>query len=85
MVVPLSGNLFPFKCPPCDDLLGDHRMKMQNGPYVRFIVKKAPSGKLTTGQADARLGISKQCFNRLTRALFEKGEGFLIHENKRKP
>ena len=36
-----------------------------NDPYVESIIRKASSGKLTTGQAAAKLGISKQYVNRL--------------------
>ena len=44
-----------------------------NESYVESIIRKASLGKLTTGQAAAKLGISKQYVNRLKRAYAEKG------------
>lgn len=44
-----------------------------NDAYVESVIKKTISGKLKTGQAAAKLGISKQYVNRLKKAYSEKG------------
>ena len=58
-----------------------------NGSYVESIIRKAISGKLTTAQAAAKLGISKQYANKLKRAYAEKGANAFTHGNagKAKP
>ncbi len=55
-----------------------------NDSYVESIIKKASSGKLTTGQAAAKLGISKQYVNRLKNAYAEKGTAAFRHGNRGK-
>ena len=55
-----------------------------NDAYVESVIKKAISGKLTTGQAAAKLGISKQYVNRLKKAYSEKGPSCFAHGNKGK-
>ena len=52
-----------------------------NGSYVESIIRKAISGKLTTAQAAAKLGISKQYANKLKRAYAEKGANAFTHGN----
>ena len=52
-----------------------------NESYVESIIRKASLGKLTTGQAAAKLGISKQYVNRLKRAYAEKGAVAFRHGN----
>ena len=54
-------------------------MKGKNDSYVRSVVKKALSDKLTTDQATVRVGKSKQCLNRLKKVCFEKAGGYLVH------
>ena len=44
-----------------------------NDSYVESIIRKASSGKLTTGQAAAKLGVSKQYVNRLKKSYATKG------------
>ena len=56
-----------------------------NDAYVESIIKKAGSGKLTTGQAAAKLGVSKQYVNRLKRLYSEKGASCFSHGNKGRP
>ena len=48
------------------------------------MIKEAISGKLKTGQAAAKLGISKQYVNRLKKAYSEKGPSCFAHGNKGK-
>lgn len=55
-----------------------------NDAYVESVIKKAISGKLKTGQAAAKLGISKQYVNRLKKAYSEKGPSCFAHGNKGK-
>ena len=52
-----------------------------NDAYVESVIKKAMSGKLTTGQAAAKLGVSKQYVNKLKRAYAEKGAAAFRHGN----
>jgi transposase len=59
-------------------------MKGLNDAYVESVIKKAISGKLETGQAAAKLGISKQYVNRLKKAYAEKGASAFDHGNKGK-
>ena len=59
-------------------------MKGLNDAYVESIIKKSKDGKLTTGQAAAKLGITKQYVNRLKRAYAEKGASAFGHGNKGK-
>ena len=58
-----------------------------NGSYVESIIRKAISGKLTTAQAAAKLGVTKQYVNKLKRAYAEKGAKAFTHGNagKAKP
>ena len=44
-----------------------------NDSYVESIIRKASSGKLTTGQAAAKLGITKQYVNKLKKSYAAKG------------
>ena len=53
-----------------------------NDAYVESIIKKAISGKLTTGQAAAKLGVSKQYVNRLKRSYGERGQAAFRHGNR---
>ena len=55
-----------------------------NDAYVESVIKKAISGKLMTGQAAAKLGVSKQYVNRLKKAYSEKGPSCFAHGNKGK-
>ena len=55
-----------------------------NDAYVESVIKKAISGKLKTGQAAAKLGISKQYVNRLKTAYSAKGPSCFAHGNKGK-
>ena len=55
-----------------------------NDARVKSVIKKVISGRLTTGQAAAKLGISKQYVNRLKRAYAEKGASAFGHGNKGK-
>ena len=55
-----------------------------NDSYVESVIKKAISGKLKTGQAAAKLGISKQYVNRLKKTYAEKGASAFGHGNKGK-
>ena len=61
-----------------------HVMNGLNDAYVESVIKKARDGKLTTGQAAAKLGISKQYVNRLKRAYAEKGASAFGHGNRGK-
>ena len=56
-----------------------------NDAYVESVIKKAISGKLTTGQAAAKLGVTKQYVNRLKKTYYEKGASAFGHGNKGKP
>ena len=56
-----------------------------NDAYVESVIKKAISGKLKTGQAAAKLGISKQYVNRLKKAYAERGPSAFGHGNRGKP
>ena len=58
-----------------------------NDSYVESIIRKASSGKLATGQAAAKLGVSKQYVNRLKKAYAAKGVAAFRHGNlgKAKP
>ena len=55
-----------------------------NDACVESVIKKAISGKLTNGQTAPKVGISKQCVNRLERAYVEMGASAFGHENKGK-
>lgn len=50
--------------------------------YVASVIKKAVSGKLTTRQAAARLGVTWQYVNRLKKAYSEGGAQALRHGNE---
>lgn len=52
--------------------------------YVASVIRKAVSGKLTTRQAAARLGASRQYVNRLKKACSEGGAQALRHGNERR-
>ena len=52
-----------------------------NDSYVESIIRKASSGKLTTGQAAAKLGVSKQYVNRLKKSYAAKGAAAFRHGN----
>ena len=52
-----------------------------NESYVESIVRKAIAGRLTTGQAAAKLGVTKQYVNRLKKAYAEKGAAAFRHGN----
>ena len=56
-----------------------------NDAYVESVIKKAISGKLTTGQAAAKLGVTKQYVNKLKRAYAERGSSAFGHGNRGKP
>ena len=58
-----------------------------NDSYVESIIRKASSGKLATGQAAAKLGVSKQYVNRLKKSYAAKGVAAFRHGNlgKAKP
>ena len=56
-----------------------------NDVYVESIIKKAISGKLTTGQAAAKLGITKQYVNKLKRLYARDGRSAFQHGNKGNP
>lgn len=56
-----------------------------NDAYVESVIKKAISGKLTTGQAAAKLGVTKQYVNKLKRAYAERGPSAFGHGNRGKP
>jgi transposase len=55
-----------------------------NDAYVESVITKARDGKLTTAQAAAKLGISKQYVNRLKRAYAKKGASAFGHGNRGK-
>ena len=52
-----------------------------NPAYVESVIRKAKEGKLTTGQAAAKLGVSKQYVNRLKRSYAAKGALAFRHGN----
>ena len=52
-----------------------------NDSYVESIIRKASSGKLTTGQAAAKLGIAKQYVNKLKKSYAAKGAAAFRHGN----
>jgi transposase len=56
-----------------------------NDAYVESVIKKAISGKLKTGQAAAKLGISKQYVNRLKKSYSEKGPSCFAHTKRQPP
>ena len=55
-----------------------------NPAYVESIIRKAKEGKLSTGQAAAKLGISKQYVNKLKRSYSAKGASAFRHGNEGK-
>jgi transposase len=55
-----------------------------NPAYVESVIRKAKEGKLTTGQAAAKLGVSKQYVNRLKRSYAAKGALAFRHGNEGK-
>ena len=55
-----------------------------NPAYVESVIRKAKEGKLTTGQAAAKLGVSKQYVNRLKRSYAAKGALAFRHGNRGK-
>ena len=55
-----------------------------NPTYVESVIRKAKEGKLTTGQAAAKLGVSKQYVNRLKRSYAAKGALAFRHGNEGK-
>ena len=64
----LSRDLFPPNPPAGMIRLEEQTMNGLNDAYVESVIKKAISGKLTTGQAAAKLGVTKQYVNKLKRA-----------------
>lgn len=60
-------------------------MKKLNDSYVEGIIKKAISKAISTGQAAAKLGCTKQYVNKLKRKYSEKGKGAFAHGNAGKP
>ena len=57
-------------------------MKGLSDEYVASVIRKAVSGKLTTRQAAARLGVTRQYVNRLKKACSEGGAQALRHGNE---
>lgn len=55
-----------------------------NDSFVESVIKKAIAGKLSTGQAAARLGVSKQYVNKLKKSYAAKGAAAFTHGNKGK-
>ena len=55
-----------------------------NPAYVESVIRKAKEGKLTTGQAAAKLGVSKQYVNKLKRSYAAKGGLAFRHGNEGK-
>lgn len=53
-----------------------------NPAYVESINRKAKEGKLSTGQAAAKLGISKEYVNKLKRSYSAKGASAFRHGNE---
>ena len=60
-------------------------MKRLNDSYVEGVIKKAANGKMTTGQAAARLGCTKQYVNKLKRKYEAEGKMAFSHGNSGKP
>ena len=60
-------------------------MKRLNDSYVEGVIKKAANGKMTTGQAAARLGCTKQYVNKLKRKYEAEGKTAFSHGNSGKP
>lgn len=60
-------------------------MKGLSSKYAEGVIKEAIKGTLSTGQAAARLGCTKQYVNRLKRKYSEKGAGAFAHGNAGKP
>ena len=60
-------------------------MKRLNDSYVEGVIKKAANGKMTTGQAAARLGCTKQYVNKLKRKYESEGKAAFSHGNSGKP
>ena len=59
-------------------------MNELNPAYVESVIRKAKEGKLTTGQAAAKLGVSKQYVNKLKRSYAAKGALAFRHGNEGK-
>ena len=57
-------------------------MKGLSDEYVASVIRKAVSAKLTTRQAAARLGVTRQYVNRLKKACSEGGATALRHGNE---
>ena len=57
-------------------------MKGLSIAYVKSVIEKAMSGRITTEQAAAKLGISRQYVNRLEKKYSEKGESAFVHGNR---
>lgn len=53
-----------------------------NDSYVESVIRKAIAGRLSTGQAAAKLGVTKQYVNRLKKAYSAKGRSCFSHGNK---
>ena len=60
-------------------------MKRLSDSYVEGVIKKAANGKMTTGQAAARLGCTKQYVNKLKRKYEAEGKTAFSHGNSGKP
>ena len=56
-------------------------MKKLSDSYVEGIIKKAISKTITTGQAAARLGCTKQYVNKLKRKYASEGKNAFTHGN----
>ena len=56
-----------------------------NDAYVESVIRKAISGKLSTGQATAKPGVTKQYVSKLKRAYAKKGASAFAHGNRGKP
>ena len=56
-------------------------MNKLNNAYVEAVIKKASKGKLTTGQAASKLGISKQYVNKLKKRYEAEGVKAFEHGN----
>lgn len=59
-------------------------MNKLNNSYVEAIIKKAIAKKITTGNAAAKLGITKQYVNRLKKEYAVEGITAFEHSNKGK-
>lgn len=64
--------------------LGEQAINGLNDAHVKSVIKKVISGRLTTGQAAAKLGVTKQYVNKLKRAYAERGPSAFGHGNKGK-